>query len=209
MPVRQRHGWVLEGAQLAFMVVALTITLLNIGFTWYNMRVLSALIPPSPEYSYIGHDHPDQLPLDLPEVGLVLTTGEPHFDLRNDTEWGTLFPSDGFTPLGPHKNTTFLISMIHQLHCLDVMRVAFVRNRTGAAEHFQHCLRYLQQAVRCYADTTLEEDSPAYLDGKWVHGGSGVGSVHRCRDWTKVRKYLLDNPPPRIDWPAPSDVVGQ
>ncbi|KZT24219.1 hypothetical protein NEOLEDRAFT_1135377 [Neolentinus lepideus HHB14362 ss-1] len=205
MPVRQSHGWSFRGPQLAFLVAAFTITFLNVGFTWYNVRVLSKLVPPNREYSYIGHDHPDQLPLYLPEVGLELTNGRPHFDLYDDAQWGTLFPSDGFTPLGPHKNTTFLVSMVHQMHCLDIMRVAFVRNRTGAAEHFQHCLRYLQQVIRCYADTTLEEDHPGYLDGKWEHGGSGVGSIHRCRDWTKVRKYLLENPAPTIDWPHPED----
>ncbi|EMD39637.1 hypothetical protein CERSUDRAFT_111944 [Gelatoporia subvermispora B] len=169
------------------------VTIFNVGFTWYNIVVLKQLMPTQRDYTYIGDDWPAQLPLRLPEVGLVLESGDDHFSLYDDEEWGTLFPSEGFTDLGP-RNRTFLLSMIHQMHCLDVIRVGFVTNRTGAAHHIEHCLRYLRQMVLCYADTTLEDDMPAILDGKWEHGSSGVGSVHRCRDWTVLRKYLLEYP---------------
>ncbi|EPQ57616.1 hypothetical protein GLOTRDRAFT_137892 [Gloeophyllum trabeum ATCC 11539] len=192
----------------AVLATLLAVTALNVGFTWYNLSQLSQLLPPKRKYSYIGHDHPDQLPIDLPEVGLVLTPDAEHFDLWNDTEWGALFPTSGFVPLpAPQNQTTFLISMTHQLHCLDVIRVGFLTNRTGAAEHVQHCLRYLRQAVLCYADTTLEEDEPAWFpeERRWRHGGSGVGSVHRCRDWTVVNRYLREHLPPPVDWPPPEE----
>ena len=84
--------------------------------------------------------------------------------------------------------------MVHQLHCLDVFRVGFSTNRTGYARHVAHCLRYMLQIVLCNADTTLEVDHPGMIEGEWEHAANGVGSVHRCRDWTVLRKYMDDHP---------------
>ena len=56
----------------------------------------------------------------------VFRDPEETFSLYNDTEWGTLFPTDGSIRAG-ETNRTFLTSMIHQLHCLDKMRRAVVR----------------------------------------------------------------------------------
>ncbi|KAI0922510.1 hypothetical protein AcW1_002871 [Taiwanofungus camphoratus] len=182
-----------SAAFLACLVVLALTTVLNIVFSFYNVALLKQLLPPEREYTYIDGDYPAQLPLKLPPVGLPLESGEPHFSLYNDAEWGTLFPSDGFTDLGPN-NRTFLLSMIHQMHCLDIIRVGYVVNRTGAAHHIEHCLRYLRQMVLCHADTTLEADTPVFIDGRWEHASAGVGMVHRCKDWTMVRRHLLDHP---------------
>ncbi|KAG1883213.1 hypothetical protein F4604DRAFT_1879003 [Suillus subluteus] len=153
-------------------------------FTLHSVSVLNELLPPTPHvHTYVGDDHPSQLPLELPSVGLELESGEGHFSLYNDDDWGTLFPSDGFVGLGPN-NRTFLVSLYHQFHCLDIIR------------HIQHCLRYLRQALLCHADTTLEVDIPQISpeDGKLYHTANGVGSVHRCRDWTVLRQFMLENP---------------
>ncbi|RDX45175.1 hypothetical protein OH76DRAFT_1486491 [Lentinus brumalis] len=163
-------------------------------FILYLLNALEAMLPTEHQYTYVEDDFPSQLPLRLPSVGLALANGAPHFSLYADDDWGTLFPeSDGFTDLGPNKRT-FLISFVHQLHCLDVFRVGFVTNRTGFAHHVEHCLRYMRQAVLCYADTTLEVDHPGLLDGKWEHAANGVGSVHRCKDWTVLREYMDEHP---------------
>lgn len=200
---------------LTFMAAA------NMLFILGLIRVLTGLIPPEEEYSepqpslpwagtttdpfrrriaYVGNDFPAQLPLKLPPAALVLSSDATHFSLFADDDWGTLFPlSDGFTTLRAAGSAnapgrTFLVSMVHQLHCLDVLRVAFVTNRTGAAHHVEHCLRYLRQTVLCHADTTLEPDEPGVRDGRWEHAASGVGAVHRCRDWTVLRRWLDDHP---------------
>ena len=117
--------------------------------------------------------------------------------LLNDTEWGSLFATEGFVDLGP-KNRTFHVTMIHQLHCLDIIRVGYLSKGGHWTHHVEHCLRYLLQGVLCAADTTLEQDVPAFIDGQWVHGGSGIGKVHRCRDWTKVYDYMLRHPAHKI-----------
>ncbi|KAI9065284.1 hypothetical protein FKP32DRAFT_512386 [Trametes sanguinea] len=185
----------------------------NTAFILYLFHVLEGLVPAEREYSYVGDDFPAQLPLKLPAVGLVLSSDASHFSLYADDDWGSLFPlSDGFTTLHPadtppppppttaapnspsSDGRTFLISMVHQLHCLDVLRVAFVANRTGAAQHVAHCLRYLRQAVLCHADATLEPDEPGVRDGRWEHAASGVDAVHRCRDWTALRRYMDEHP---------------
>lgn len=98
--------------------------------------------------------------------------------------------SKGIVALGPH-NRTFLISMAHQFHCLNSIRLSFLANQTGATEHVEHCLRYLRQMVLCYADATLDMDEPDYSsDGILHHGSSGLGSLHRCRDWTALRDFM-------------------
>ena len=143
---------------------------------------------------------------------MTLQSGEPGFSLYADDDWATLFPaSDGFTDVTvafsesasptpgsararANETATFLVSMVHQLHCLDVFRVGFATNRTGYAHHVEHCLRYMRQIVLCNADTTLEPDHPGVKDGKLTHAAGGVGSVHRCKDWTAVRRYLEENP---------------
>jgi len=176
--------------------VLVVLTIVNMMFTLHTISVLDGLLPPTPHvHTYIGDDHPSQLPVELPSVGLSLESGEGHFSLYDDDDWGTLFPSDGFVALGPN-NRTFLVSLYHQFHCLDIIRVGYVVNRTHAAEHIQHCLRYLRQALLCQADTTLEVDIPqiSEVDGKLYHTANGVGSVHKCRDWTVLRQYMLEHP---------------
>ena len=114
------------------------------------------------------------------------------FSLYNDTEWGTLFPTDGSIK-GGSTNRTFLVTMVHQLHCLDVIRVGYVTNATDYRGHIEHCLRYLIQSVQCYADTTLEEDKMVLVDGEWMHAVYAWGTQHKCRDRTSLTKYLIEN----------------
>ncbi|OAX37301.1 hypothetical protein K503DRAFT_693579 [Rhizopogon vinicolor AM-OR11-026] len=185
-----------SNAIFACISVLAVVTIANVIFALHTTSVLNSILPSTPHvHTYIGEDHPSQLPVELPSVGLELESGEGHFSLYDDDDWGTLFPSDGFVALGPN-NRTFLVSLYHQFHCLDVIRVGYVVNRTHAAEHIQHCLRYLRQALLCHADTTLEVDIPqiSKIDGKLYHTANGVGSVHRCRDWTVLRQYMLDHP---------------
>ncbi|KAI0828644.1 hypothetical protein BC628DRAFT_1409196 [Trametes gibbosa] len=197
-------------ASLSVLVVANIISILGL------LGVLTALVPVEREYTYVGDDFPAQLPLKLPPAALVLSSSSAHFGLTADDDWGTLFPlSDGFATLrapSPSQSPprTFLISMVHELHCLDVLRVAFVANRTGAAAHVAHCLRYLRQTVLCRADTTLEPDEPGLRGGRWEHAASGVGAVHRCRDWTVLRRWMDEHPAePMMEASAGKDVEAE
>ncbi|KAH9941736.1 uncharacterized protein BXZ73DRAFT_98128 [Epithele typhae] len=164
-------------------------------------------------YSYVGDDFPAQAPISLPATTHVQTSGEPAHALDADAEWGALFPStDGFVTLRPPpaassalSNTTatgrtFLVSAVHELHCLDVFRVAIAdAARPGARAHVAHCLRYMLQLVRCRADATLEADEPGVRDGRWAHAASGVGAVHVCRDWRALWAWVEAHPPDEIE----------
>ena len=117
--------------------------------------------------------------------------------LLADDAWGALFPpkGNGFVNVGP-TNRTFVLSMYHQLHCLDVIRVNFILNGTGAAGHIEHCLQYLKQTVLCSADTTLEITVlKRRKNGQLSKGGVSEGSVHRCRDWKVVENWIESTQP--------------
>ncbi|KAL1949049.1 hypothetical protein VTO73DRAFT_10855 [Trametes versicolor] len=182
----------------------LGLTLLNLLFVAHFLRTLEGILPTSTPYSYAGDDFPTNLPLPLAPVGLVLADGAPHFALAADAEWETIFPAnDGFTALGP-ANRTFLVAVVHQMHCLDVLRVGFaMRGRAEHAGHVQHCLRYLRQALLCHADTALEPAVPVRNGrGEWVHAADGEGTVRRCRDWTALRRYLEAHPAGPLEIPT-------
>ena len=197
-------------------LLLVAVTVLNMAFVIHFINRFARLVPSEVAYSacyitvilcsrvvlmgfvilsaYVDNDFPAQLSLRLSTVGLVIESGYPHFSLYADDDWGTLFPkSSGFTDLGP-SNRTFLVSSMHQIHCLDVFRVAFVTNRTGMAHHVQHCLHYMRQVVLCNADTTLEPAFAELHEGQWVYGANAVSSTHRCKDWTALRRYLDDHP---------------
>ena len=59
---------------------------------------------------------------------------------------------------------------------------------TSSANHTDHCIEILRQAVMCAADLTLEnldlEDITSPM--KPQRGNSGWGNVHTCRDWTRL-----------------------
>ncbi|KAI0325186.1 hypothetical protein GY45DRAFT_1330667 [Cubamyces sp. BRFM 1775] len=206
----------------------LAFTILNGAFLYRTVSTFDrVLLPTKAVYSYIGDDHPTELPIHLPRVGLLLVPGEPYFSIYADDEWGTIFPSnDGFVPVGPaHLNRTFHLSFVHQLHCLDVFRVAYALpddapasgnegfdygaaqgggqgeghhaegRRAGFAHHVEHCLRFMRQTVLCQADTTLDDAGVEWKGGHWEYYSTGYGAVHRCRDWTALRRYLEEHPP--------------
>ena len=171
--------------------------------------------------AYINDDYPPQAPVKLPETTHIQVSGEPQHGLYADAEWAALFPStDGFVTLGStsslpyhggnkdssaHETNathplpptqTFLVSVVHELHCLDVFRVVVADpTRPGATEHVEHCLRYMLQLVLCHADATLERDEPGIRDGRWAHASSGVGAAHQCRDWRALWAWMEAHPP--------------
>lgn len=129
----------------------------------------------------------------MPYEPAMITFEDPeeHFSLYNDSEWGTLFPTDGSVK-GGETNRTFLVAMVHQLHCLDVIRVGYVTNASDFRGHVEHCLRYLIQSIQCFADTTLEEDEMVLVDGEWMHAVYVWGTQHKCRDRTALEKYIIE-----------------
>ena len=155
--------------------------------------------------AYEGRDHPPEMPLHIPEVGMNIEWPDDElYGIYQDDEWLSLFPrSNGWVALGPYDEM-FVVSMFHQLHCIDALRygyatakagvLVFPGNGTGVEHHVNHCLTYLKEIILCRGDTTLEESQlMRNPEGRMEHGASGVDMVHRCRDWTTIREYMEEN----------------
>ncbi|KAF7354388.1 hypothetical protein MVEN_01127600 [Mycena venus] len=139
-------------------------------------------------FSYIGDDHPNQLPLHVPMVALKLEDSERYSLSQSNaySDWRStdVFPhGNGFVKLGP-EGRSFGVAMFHQMHCLQIIRSAIVQG--GPDHHARHCLNLLRQTVLCASDTTLD----ALTSNR---GTDGVGTVHVCRDWQTVYDFVEQN----------------
>ena len=213
------RSWTNSALPILLVSTSVLAVLTNILVTYHNVAQLRQLLPPEhsrnyskpPACSHIplnntGYegwtvaDHPNELPVDVPQVSIVWDHLPPRFDMHNDTEWGTLLPTDGSIRMEP-EGGVFLVSMVHQLHCLDIIRVGYLTDRTRWQEHVQHCLRYLLQAVMCFADPTLEIDEKVMVDGEWTHKIHDSGIAHKCRDPSAMQEFMLAHrvPPEYFD----------
>ncbi|TFK75557.1 hypothetical protein BDN72DRAFT_892074 [Pluteus cervinus] len=77
-------------------------------------------------YSWLEDDFPNSLPVELDTVAMKIENSH-HYNVDSPdstAEYLSLYPGDlGFLRLGPNKRF-FGISLYHQLHCLDSLRLA-------------------------------------------------------------------------------------
>jgi len=143
-------------------------------------------------YSYVGDDHPRELPIDLDTVAMTFGDSE-HYNITGIWTWLewqsiTHFPKgDGIVRLGPNARE-FEVSIFRQLRCIDTLRQALIN---GADAKSEHCLNLLRQTVLCGSDITLDALN-VYIDGKLI-ATNGVGMTHVCRDWSRVYQYVTEN----------------
>ncbi|KAG1861300.1 hypothetical protein F4604DRAFT_1587943 [Suillus subluteus] len=144
------------------------------------------------EYSYIGEDYPTELPLRLDTVALKFNESD-HYGTSDEkawAEWKSLdhFPhGHGFVRLGPDRRL-FGISMFHQIHCLQMIRLALIFGPNG---HSGHCMNILRQGILCNADITLD---PLVTDPDGsMTGTDGLNVIHVCRDWSQLYDYIIEN----------------
>lgn len=100
---------------------------------------------------YIGDDYPKELPLRVNQVAMNAEwLDDEVYGPYADEDWASNFPkSNGWVALGPNHDM-FVLSMFHQLHCLDALRFGYVTakaralefpgNGTGVEHHVNHCL---------------------------------------------------------------------
>ncbi|KAG1839993.1 hypothetical protein DFJ58DRAFT_811353 [Suillus subalutaceus] len=120
------------------------------------------------QHTYIGDDHPIELPLDLEIVALTFEDSKYYSTsgLTAWSEWNLLdhFPEGhGFVRLGPNGRL-FGVSMFHQIHCLQMIRLALIN---GPNDHI-------------------------YTNGSTA-GSDGLGVTHICRDWSQLYAYIEEN----------------
>jgi hypothetical protein len=104
-------------------------------------------------------------------------------------QWESMVPKNGgIVHVGPEK-TPYMLSMFHQLKCLDIMRRMYVEDHQGELDAIgRHCLNYLRQTVLCRADLRLESlqdpDGPHAID---MYGD------FTCTDWRQVYARVEEN----------------
>ncbi|KAI0315346.1 hypothetical protein OF83DRAFT_362985 [Amylostereum chailletii] len=105
----------------------------------------------------------------------------------SDDEWGHLIPDNGGLVYTGSDREPSMLSLFHQLRCLDIMRRTYAqRNPPGSLE--RHCLNYIRQMVLCRRDTRLEP--VIAIDGP--HTVQPWGAV-TCTDWRRVYEAHKDN----------------
>jgi hypothetical protein len=111
-----------------------------------------------------------------------------------DAQWATLIPEHGgIVRLGPDR-TPFMLSMYHQLRCLDIMRRDYIAGSLSPpGEHetspsTRHCLNYIRQMVMCRGDRRLE----SVIDPFGEHAVQ-VRGTQTCRNWEQVYAFVRGN----------------
>ncbi|KAM3446614.1 hypothetical protein MY3296_009501 [Beauveria thailandica] len=128
-----------------------------------------------------------------------------------DADWDGLLPENGgyWLDQSPHNGGWYGISMFHQLHCLQLMRMAIQTIAAPDEEaatameprhehdpskvpfhHLGHCLDYMRQTVLCYADGTLEPPEPSD-DGLGIEG---YNITRHCKSSDAVYRLAEDSP---------------
>ncbi|KAF9545034.1 hypothetical protein CPC08DRAFT_823973 [Agrocybe pediades] len=83
----------------------------------------------------------------------------------------------------------FSLPMLHQMHCVDILREAILTGNSVTTEHKEHCINYIRQWILCRADMTLERGDFAKRDFRLDREGAS----HKCRDWRLVYSSLESN----------------
>ncbi|KAM7186284.1 protein of unknown function (DUF3328) domain containing protein [Rhypophila sp. PSN 637] len=134
----------------------------------------------------------------------------------NDSEalWGHLFPPDQGFIRHPSltKATPMVLSVFHQLHCLNSIRHGYYYSQTtdgdkftninpsnahqdtgnqhnthtrhdASPSHIRHCLDNLRQSLMCHVDTNMEPTVPE------LGGATGFGVPRKCRNYERVKAW--------------------
>lgn len=106
-------------------------------------------------------------------------------------EWMTIFPAGAggyrlHALNSSESNRAVFVAMYHEMHCVQTLANALVRNHKEEWPHLHHCLNYLRQIILCRPDLTLE---PGKFDDD-IFVGTSMGSVHVCRDWRIPYAFL-------------------
>ncbi|KAI0738164.1 hypothetical protein C8Q80DRAFT_261631 [Daedaleopsis nitida] len=110
------------------------------------------------------------------------------YDFNASHAWRSLVPGDGLVYLGPHREP-FMVSMFHQLRCLDVMRDQLTKPLAERDEQpARHCMNYIREMILCRGDTNLDPyQYPSNIHPVEPH------PVRRCLDWNAVYSAVEEN----------------
>ncbi|KAI0258514.1 hypothetical protein BC834DRAFT_911153 [Gloeopeniophorella convolvens] len=173
----------------------------------YAWRHLSLTEDTEAAYSWVGDDYPLFYPMDPLGPASMTLQETVHFSLNaNDTiavnEWDTtrLHPKgNGFAWFGPEKRI-MIPTFLHQLHCLNVISVAFTipDHPFAAPRHLQHCFNYLRQMLLCGALDMLEAGDFMAKN----YDTDRIGQTLVCEDWERLYEVIDGNNEAWFEWQA-------
>ncbi|KAF9066943.1 hypothetical protein BDP27DRAFT_1329719 [Rhodocollybia butyracea] len=121
-----------------------------------------------------------------------------HYDLASNQaneEWSALIPPAGHTvhvASSAQKNETHTVTLLHQLKCLDIIRLEYITPITTSSTErgsvsglTRHCMNYLRQTILCRPNLRLESTREEAIS---IRNYDTV-----CRDWTKIYREVERN----------------
>ncbi|KAI0631448.1 hypothetical protein C8Q77DRAFT_1218934 [Trametes polyzona] len=136
-----------------------------------------------------------------------------HYGFNASAAWRALVPGTGHiylpSPTSLSDNATepepFMVSMFHQLRCLDVLRAQLALPRAERTEQpARHCMNYIRQMVLCRGDTHLDP----YQYPSNVRPVD-ANPIRRCRDWRAVYEAVDANQREYAEWAAAAAATGR
>jgi len=171
-------------------VVALVTSVLS-NVLGLGAQVWSVSTSPS-SHSSVHDDHSRSLPINLNTVNMIFHDDPEHYslkDMKASAEWESIIPEGaGVVHLG-HASRPYMVSMWHQIYCLNHIRNALVEGDHDTA-YTEHCFHYLRQGILCAADTTVEPLSNKELGGGHTWQPPPGNVTHTCRDWQQVYNWM-------------------
>ncbi|KAI1108591.1 hypothetical protein F5Y14DRAFT_73982 [Nemania sp. NC0429] len=116
---------------------------------------------------------------------------DPLEDPLTEDAWDSLVPLGQGTVRLSDSSQVYVLSVMHQLHCLWSIHQGFYRALHAEPTevnlqdfpHIRHCFDYIRQALMCSADATLEPVDPV------LGGVTGWNGTHVCSDFRTVAAW--------------------
>ncbi|KAK0608984.1 Oxidase ustYa [Lasiodiplodia hormozganensis] len=147
---------------------------------------------------------------DGPEVNHYwdkLVAGHDAVWIENPQQWslpeGIVAPYDHPNTPSPKPTDFYVISILHQLHCLNMIRFQYYQEKkrvdTSADPdafkwkvHVEHCFEYLRQGISCGGDLVIEGSSPINVGKGHATSVTGWGVEHDCIDFDRLRQFQIE-----------------
>ncbi|KAJ7780144.1 hypothetical protein DFH07DRAFT_765445 [Mycena maculata] len=128
-------------------------------------------------------------PLDLVRMAMEDTANYQLASPDAGAQWASMIPKNGgIVHVGPDRQP-YMLSVFHQLKCLDIMRRMYAEDHGGALDDVgRHCLNYLRQTLLCRSDLRLE----TVQDPDGAHAVDMYGDL-TCSDWRQVYARVEEN----------------
>ncbi|KAM7215687.1 protein of unknown function (DUF3328) domain containing protein [Rhypophila decipiens] len=143
----------------------------------------------------------------------ALVAGHDAVWIENPSQWGLpegiVAPYDHPNTPDPKPQDFYVISILHQLHCLNMVRFQYYqeknKNRIDTSSpkaepeesfkwkvHVEHCFEYLRQGISCGGDLIIEGNSPIKVGKGHATSVTGWGVEHDCINFELLRKFQIE-----------------